>query len=375
MMDDLNVAFVTEFCPPYRTGFFERFAERFDTHYFFCNQKDSWRSYGDFDYTELSGVSLRERYKVTPTLFTHLAKSRPDVVIGNPVEGFGGQASYLYAQMTDTPFVLWTGEWHLPLTTLRTTTFPLVRRIYQGSDSIVVYGPHIGTYLTDLGVKSEKITVAWNTVDTSAFEDPGAERHSEIRTKWDIPDDSPVALYVGRHVKEKGIEYLIDGFQTATTRTDEEPYLLLVGDGPLQGDLKEYAGGIENILFTGYVDNDDLPGHYAVADVFVLPSVQTDIFREPWGLVVNEAMSTGTPVIATGQVGAAAAGVVRDGENGYIVPERNSDVIGDRLVRIFQNRGMAQKMGDCAKETISEYNYDRMVTGFETAIRMAVDRD
>lgn len=373
-MTEPDIAFVTEFCPPYRTGFFEQFAQRFDVEYFFCNQKESWREYGDFEYTEVSGVDLRERYRVAPALFGYLLKKRPDLIIGSPVEGFGGQASYLYARMTNTPFVLWTGEWHLPLTTLRTLTFPLIKRIYGGADSIAVYGPHIAEYLADLGVDREKIAVSWNTVANAGFEDPGAERRSEIRRDWGIPEEAPVVLYVGRHVHEKGIQYLNDGFRSATAEMDTEPYLLVVGDGPLRKRLEAEADGLDTVVFTGYVDNDDLSGYYSLADVFVLPSIQTDVFREPWGLVVNEAMSAGTPVIATGQVGAAAAGVVRDGENGYIVPERNATVIADRLTTLLTDRELAQEMGARAKDTISEYDYDRMVDGFETAIETALQR-
>jgi len=373
-MRDPDIAFVTEYCPPYRTGFFEQFSERFSTEYFFCNQKESWRAYGDFEYTEISGFQVRERYKIAPKLFACLANNRPDVVIGNPVEGFGGQASYLYARMTSTPFVLWTGEWHLPLTTLRTVSFPLLRRIYFGSDAIAVYGPHIEDYLSDLGVDPDKIEIAWNTVDTSAFEDPGAERRSEIRTKLGIPADAPVALYVGRHVKEKGIRYLIDGFQSVDSEMQQTPYLLIVGDGPIRESLEEQAGKSKNIIFPGYVENNNLPGYYAIADVFVLPSIQTDIFREPWGLVINEAMSSGTPVIATGQVGAAAAGMVRDGENGYIVPERNSTVISDRLSKLFTNQELVRELGVNAKETIAEYDYSKMINGFRKAIDTAVQR-
>lgn len=367
-----EIAFVTEFCPPYRTGFFERFAQRFDVEYFFCNQNESWRAYGDFAYTEVSGMDVRERYRVAPALFGYLLKKSPDLIIGSPVEGFGGQASYLYARMTNTPFVLWTGEWHLPLTTLRTTTFPLIRRLYRGADAITVYGPHIKEYLSDLGVDNEKMSVGWNTVDTEKFTDPGPNRRREILHDIGVPEDAPVALYVGRHVKAKGLEYLVKAFVQAAAMMDESPYLLLVGDGPLREKLVEYTSEMANVRLPGYVDNDDLPGYYAIADVFALPSIQTHIFREPWGLVVNEAMSSGTAVIATDQVGACAAGIVKDGENGFIVPERNETVLSKKLVELLSDSALAQEMGTSAEETIAEYDYDRMIDGFETAIKTAL---
>ncbi|GAB7013709.1 glycosyltransferase family 4 protein [Halolamina salina] len=369
----MRVAIVSEFCPPYRTGFYEAFADRFESKVFFCNTKESWRAFGQFPYLELSNYELRDRYAVAPGVFGALREYNPDVIVGSPVEGFGGQASYLYARVTGTPFVLWTGEWHLPLTTLRTTTFPLVSRIYEGADAIAVYGPHIEHYLADLGVDRDKVSVAWNTVDTTKFasseRDPG-----ELRRELGIPSDSPIALFVGRMIESKGVRYLIDAFKAVRWRTDAEPHLLLVGDGDDYDAFKRQAEDVPNTTLTGYVDNDDLPAYYALADCFVLPSVQTAIFREPWGLVVNEAMSSGTPVIATGQVGAAAAGVVEDGVNGYVVPERNARALADRLASLLDDSEKAATFGNRARERIREFDYERMVDGMAEAIETAVKR-
>ena len=363
-----RVAIVTEFCPPYRTGFYDLFAERYDAKVFFCNTKQSWRAFGDFPHEELPGVSLRDRYRVAPTVFARLRAYDPDVVVGAPVEGFGGQSAYLYARATDTPFVLWTGEWHVPLTTLRTLTFPLVRRMYAGADAIAVYGPHIREYLTDLGVDAGKVHLAWNTVDTERFAPPSADRERDLRADLGVAADAPVVLYVGRLVREKGVEYLIDAFERVRGRSERDPHLLVVGDGDRREALEARAADLPDVTFAGYVDNEDLPAYYALANAFVLPSVQTAEFREPWGLVVNEAMSVGTPVVATGQVGAAAAGVVRHGEdgNGFVVPERNAAALADPVERLLDD-GLSERMGARAREDIAAYDYERMLSGFTAA--------
>lgn len=368
-----KIAFVTEFCPPYRTGFFERFADRFDTEFFFCDSREKWGAYGDFSYQVIDGIRLRERYNVAYPVFWRLLAYDPDVVVGSPVEGFGGHAAYLYAKVTNTPFVLWTGEWYLPKTTFRTVSFPLIRCIYRGSDAIAVYGPHTRTYLEDLGVDADKIRIAWNTVDTNEFSNPDPSREYDLREKWDIPEDANVVLYVGRLVYEKGVEYLLDGFATSRPKLNRETHLLVVGDGDERATLESNAADVENVTFTGFIDNADLPEYYALADVFVLPSITTDVFKEPWGLVLNEAMSVGTAIIASSSVGASNAGLVCDGENGYVVPERNSDAIADRLGAILTDDKRSERMGVRSRDIISEYDYDRMVDGFEAAIDVALD--
>lgn len=367
-----RLAFVTYFCPHYRIGFFERFEERLrgrlDTKVFFTDHKDRWQEYGDFDYEVLSRFKPRESYEVAPAIFYRLWRYDPDVIVSGPVEQFAAHASYLYAKATGTAFVLWTGEWTLPKTTLRTTTFPLIRRIYRGADSVAVYGPHIRDYVADLGVDPEKVHLAWNTTDIDRFRDPNSDTVRRLRDDLEIPENAPVALYVGRHVKEKGLEYLIDAFRDIADGIEPTPYLVLVGDGDRKEKLERQASDLGTVLFPGYVENEDLAPYYGLADVFVLPSIQTEIFREPWGLVVTEAMASGTPVVTTGEVGIAAAGVVRDGENGYIVPERNPTVLADRLDRLLTNEELRREMGETAQNVISEYDYDRMVDGFESAI-------
>jgi len=247
--------------------------------------------------------------------------------------------------------------------------------MYHGADALVVYGPHIREYVTDLGVNPGDVHIAWNTTDIDRFSDPDPNSISDVRESLAIPADAPVAIFVGRHVKEKGLEYLVDAFREGVDEVKPTPYLLLVGDGDRHNALRDQATDLETIRFPGFIQNDQLPSYYGLADVFVLPSIFTTEFREPWGLVVNEAMASETPVIATSEVGAAAAGVVQDGKNGYIVPERNIEVLTDRLVRLLSNPKKRREMGQYASETIEDYDFDRMVDGFEDAILHACDRN
>ena len=92
------------------------------------------------------------------------------------------------------------------------------------------------------------------------------------------------------------------------------------------------------MTIVGHVPQDDLPAELERATCLVLPSITTRETNEPWGLVVNEAMHAGLPVVATDAVGAAVGGLVRDGHNGYVVPERNPERLGDAIRRLLGDR-------------------------------------
>jgi glycosyltransferase involved in cell wall biosynthesis len=91
---------------------------------------------------------------------------------------------------------------------------------------------------------------------------------------------------------------------------------------------------------------------YAASDVVVVPSIPTLTFREPWGMVVNEAMSQGRPVIATDAVGAAAGGLVRDGRNGLVVPAGDAPALAAALRRLHDDPAERARLGAAGREDV-----------------------
>jgi glycosyltransferase involved in cell wall biosynthesis len=116
------------------------------------------------------------------------------------------------------------------------------------------------------------------------------------------------------------------------------------------------------VYFAGFQDPSHLPKYYGVADVFVLPSQ-----CEPWGLVVNEAMASGLPVIATGKVGAARDLIV-EGENGYLVPENDPVALASAIDRACESEQHLLLLGEKARGTVQSWNYDSTLAGFHKAL-------
>jgi glycosyltransferase involved in cell wall biosynthesis len=116
------------------------------------------------------------------------------------------------------------------------------------------------------------------------------------------------------------------------------------------------------------VAREELPALYASADALALPSVPTATFLEPWGLVVNEAMQQGTPVIASDAVGAVAGGLVRDGRNGLVVPAGDAAALASRIRALAMNAALRERLGTAAREDVGAYTEKAWVDGMRRAL-------
>jgi glycosyltransferase involved in cell wall biosynthesis len=374
----MDVAFITHFCPHYRVKTFEALARCHNVEYLFYSQGKEWYGQGihgvrggDFRHTYLSGFDLLGGTRVTPALLSHLWRGNYDVIVKCINGRFALPVTYLISRIRRIPFVLWTGIWMTIDTPFHRLAFPLTRWIYRQADAIVVYGEHVKRYLADQGISPEKIFVAAHAVDNSLYAGAvSVQEQAKLRSALSL-DGRKVVLYLGRLEAIKGLEYLLRAF--ADLRTNDA-VLVLAGDGSLSGSLKALARelGIEqSVRFAGYVSPEAAQPYYAIADVFVLPSVTMPTGKETWGLVVNEAMNQGLPVIATDAVGAAAGGLVQSGVNGFVVPERDTGALTEAMDRILTDDTVQAEMSQIARRIIEGWNNDQMVKGFQQAIAYA----
>ena len=282
---------------------------------------------------ELSGG----RTRITPSLISKLWSNNYDVYIKCINGRFALPITYLLARLKRKPFVLWTGIWTCINKPLHKLFFLVTRYIYLHSDAIVVYGQHVKDYLISEGVEGKRIFLANHAVDNLLYNRKISDSEKkEIRSTLNIPSRSKVILYLGRLEAIKGLPYLIEAFSRLDNK---DAVLVLAGDGSETEQLDKLVGdhGIsDRVRFAGYVPVENAIYYYATAWVYVLPSITMPEGKETWGLVINEAMNQGTPIIATDAVGAAAGGLVQDGVNGY---ESFQNVIA-RLLRMQLKRSL-----------------------------------
>ncbi|MEA2299256.1 MAG: hypothetical protein QOF77_2192, partial [Solirubrobacteraceae bacterium] len=223
-----------------------------------------------------------------------------------------------------------------PRTPAHLAAAPLMRRIYRTADAVVTYGDHVSAYVKRRGAR--RVHVAPQSVDNAFWSEPSEEP----------PADEFTALFVGRDAPEKGL---------ATLRA--------AWDG--QGRLEVVTGGRERA---------ELRNFYARAHVLVVPSLRTGSFREPWGLVVNEAMNQRTAIIASDEVGAAAGGLVRHGRNGLVVPAGDPAALAAALGRVAGDLPLCARLGLHGVRDVRAFNHAAWADGFAAALRSAgLDRD
>lgn len=251
-------------------------------------------------------------------------------------------------------FVLWSALWAQPRSPAHAAGALLLRRIYQDADTIAAYGPHVAAHARARGAR--RIVIAPQAVDPAFWTVPGDPTSAPART----PGRTRF-LFVGRDAPGKGLGLLLVAW-TASGLAAEEAELLVVGPGAtpaLPDGVRVHPPASASLL----------RNFYASADVLVVPSVATATFREPWGLVANEAMHQGLPIIATDAVGAAAGGLVRHERSGLVVPSADADPIAAALRRLHEEPATRRRLGTQARRDAAAFTFDAWADGMAEAIR------
>jgi len=255
----------------------------------------------------------------------------------------------------------------------KTLKWFLLRPLLRSASAGLAIGSYAKAYLNYYGVPEARIFIFPNTPDVDRFSAESAryrKRESEVKCELNLSEDRLIC-FVGKFVQLKRVDLLLSAF--CQLQTDPEVRinigLVLVGDGPERKQLEERVReeAIRNVHFLGFQQPRDLPRIYAISDLFVLPSQ-----HETWGVVVNEAMACGLPVVVTERVG-AAGDIVRDGENGYIVPVDDLSALHQAMKRIIGDSELRERMGQKSSRIIRSWNYEMGIRNFIAGLRAALE--
>ena len=353
-----KVLFVTNYPSPYRVAFFDKLGENAEVTVLFSDRKENqsdrpmqWFAEGEGGFR---GVQLEKK------LFTVLESACcADVVdwLKMPWDeivlcGYSSPTvmlAMLYLRRKKIPFWL-----EVDGGVIRQDSFLQYRfkRMLVGSAAgWLSTGKATTDYLVHYGAKREKVreypfSSLW---EADILKEPvHRERKQELRRELGI-ENGRVILSVGQFIHRKGFDVLMK----AAARLNHDAQVYIVGGEPTE----EYLGlcrdlGLSNIHFEGFKNKETLAKYYQAADLFVLPT-REDI----WGLVVNEAMAFGLPVITTDRC-VAGLELVENGVSGYIVPVGDADALAEKMNAALA--GNCEAMGAAALEKVRPYTIENM---------------
>jgi glycosyltransferase involved in cell wall biosynthesis len=352
--------FVTGHAPQYRVGALECLDEREDIEVALFGGRS--KHGGDSFEVDLPFPHRRVRPRELEAL---AASGRYRAVICPTGGRVAPVATWIGARRGHVPLILWASLWAHPRSAAHAVSYLPLRHLYRSADAVVTYGPHVSAYVRARGARN--VHVAPQSVDNDFWSAPDVT--SPMQPGWPAAAETKF-LFVGRPAREKGLQVLMEAWNASGLHAPSAALVLVgVGSSP----LRIPAGGAAEVAREGVVHLDRVPplelrNLYAASDVLVLPSIPTRTFREPWGLVVNEAMNRGLAIIATDAVGAAAGGLVRDGRNGLVVPAGDSAALANAVDRLAGDARLRERLGRTGAEDVRALSHDAWARGFSEAL-------
>ena len=361
----VRVLFQTNIPSPYRVDFFNELGKYCDLTVLFESHsaKDrnaAWVADGIKNFTaiNLRGKRVGTAEAFCPSIIKYLSKEKFDVIVIGFFSSPTGMMAIEYMRMKHIPFVLSSDGGMIKND--GKIKYSIKRHFIGGANAWLSTGKITTEYLTHYGADPKMIyTYPFTSVrEADILEQPLAIKEKQIYRKLLGMKEEHIILSVGQFIHRKGYDVLLG----ACKEFDSSVGVYIVGGKPTEEylNLKKQLE-LEHVHFVDFMTKDKLANYYKAADVFVLPT-REDI----WGLVINEAMSYGLPIVTTKSC-VAGLEMIHEGRSGYIVPVDNSFLLQEALIKSFDLSGK-DVLNDAKKYTI-----ERMakchITAFELILR------
>lgn len=237
------------------------------------------------------------------------------------------------------------------------------RLIIKGYNAALVAGQPHKRYLTKLGITPDAIFLGYDVVGNDAF------NPNQIRL---LPKtlDRPYFLAINRFVPKKNLLYLISSYAGYRQKAGSHSWdLVLCGDGSLRPQIEQRITELslqDFVHLPGFLQQDELLPYFAHASCFIHASIQ-----EQWGLVVNEAMAAGLPVLVSNRCG-CFEDLILEGVNGFGFDPENRQQLTDLMLTLTSGDVDLDKMGNAAFEHIQNFSPEHFAQGLVQAVEYAL---
>ncbi|MCO5948041.1 glycosyltransferase family 4 protein [Mucilaginibacter flavidus] len=305
------------------------------------NKTESW---WDCLFPDQSDADLT-KHQIKDKIFSKLDEIDPDVVIGGSIVFYSGALGLRWAKRNKKKFIMFDDA--KPSWVKRNLIVQGVKDLITNQiDALWLPSDEYDAEYTLLYSKNKiKYLYGYDCIDNDLFRVDGAKRV-----------DTKKIITVSRLVEKKNVISLLEAWKFVEDN-DDSYALIIVGDGPLLGELQDYqkSQGLKRVNFLGVAANEQIPKILFDADAFVSPSLY-----ESWGLVVNEAMAAGLPVLLSTKINAAFT-LLKDGENGYLFDPYEPGILQKKLLEFIRlPEFVKKKMSLKSLELISQMDFNYM---------------
>lgn len=354
----MNLLFITNIPSPYRVGFFNELGKYCNLTVIFEKQSSSERNekwifdeFNNFEGIILNGISVKPDMAIDIRIFKHIKKDYYDhIIIANPLTLLG-ILTIVYLNIKRINFLIESdGGFPKQEKSLK----EIIKKYCISSASGWFSTSNIhDQYYRMYGARNNGIyRYPFTSIYKSEVIDKiiPREMKMKIRNKLNI-NEKKVIVSVGQFIKRKGFDVLLKACESF----NEDVGVYIIGGEPLD----EYNQiikrlNLKNIHFINFLSKDDLIRYYQAADLFVLPT-REDI----WGLVINEAMAQGLPIITTDRC-IAGTELVEDGVNGFIVKVDDIADLHEKIDRILGSESIQSIMSKNSLHKINEFTIENM---------------
>lgn len=353
-----KVLFLVNIPSPYRVAFFNELGKNCDLTVLFekrsaADRDASWSRY-TFEHFKgifLKGISVGAATAVCFGVKKHLKKNKYDFIVSGNFTSPTGILAIRYMKRKKIPYYLESDGGFVK--SENGWKNKLKRSIISGAVGCFSTGAMHDKYYIAYGAKPEQLLRYPFTSLQEQDIIPKAPSFEEKRERKQAlgMKEEVIALAVGQFIPRKGFDVLLK----AAKQLHKSVGVYFVGGEPTEEYLKLKEDlSLDKVYFEGFKEKEQLKEYYLAADFFVLPT-REDI----WGVVINEAMAYGLPIITTTSC-VAGLELVKEGENGYLVVAEDEDSIAEKMNLLAENVYLRGEQANCALQTIRNYTIEEM---------------
>lgn len=347
-----KVLVIASYPAPYRVGVFKELSMYYDLETYFdtCaneNRSSEWFcKSGDFSFDILDNEESNNKFKNA----LKNIKKYDFVLAYDPTRKPAMKAIFL-CRLHHVPYYINNDGAIIRKNFLKDC---LKRFLYRGAKACFSSGRSATEYFRYYGISEEKIPEHKFTSLTNEdiLSQPISEEEKVSLKKQLNLENKKTIITVGQFIYRKGFDVLLEAWK----QIDDEAQLLIIGGGDLQNSYEDYIkqNSLKNVNIIGFMQKEELFKYYCASDIFVLPTRE-----DVWGLVINEAMAVGLPVITTDNCNAGLE-LIEKGENGYIVPVDDAKKLGEKISYLLLNSTLCEAISINNLKKIKNYTIEEI---------------